>query len=146
MRENVPGEKKPQNGIPLPPQIFNEEQYCGDFDSFFSAKEENIIYSFLGLAPPPGSKATQPPEEEPSLPNGEVVGEAQSPAEGTEKAGESGENEAPKEDKEDEGDLTEAGAEKAGEVTEEGAEGDAEGEEAEKGEEEAGEEEGGEDS
>ncbi|KAI4547858.1 hypothetical protein MG293_000188 [Ovis ammon polii] len=56
MRENVPGEKKPQNGIPLPPQIFNEEQYCGDFDSFFSAKEENIIYSFLGLAPPPGSK------------------------------------------------------------------------------------------
>lgn len=29
MRENVPGEKKPQNGIPLPPQIFNEEHYCG---------------------------------------------------------------------------------------------------------------------
>lgn len=27
-----------------------------DFDSFFSAKEENIIYSFLGLAPPPGSQ------------------------------------------------------------------------------------------
>uniref|UniRef100_A0A8C6W240 SH3 domain-binding glutamic acid-rich protein n=1 Tax=Nannospalax galili TaxID=1026970 RepID=A0A8C6W240_NANGA len=69
MRENVPGEKKPQNGIPLPPQIFNEEQYCGDFDSFFSAKEENIIYSFLGLAPPPGSKVKSSeeillPEEE----------------------------------------------------------------------------------
>uniref|UniRef100_A0A8C2V9Y8 SH3 domain binding glutamate rich protein n=2 Tax=Chinchilla lanigera TaxID=34839 RepID=A0A8C2V9Y8_CHILA len=63
MRENVPGEKKPQNGIPLPPQIFNEEQYCGDFDSFFSAKEENIIYSFLGLAPPPGSKGTEKAEE-----------------------------------------------------------------------------------
>uniref|UniRef100_A0A8D0H0S5 SH3 domain binding glutamate rich protein n=1 Tax=Sphenodon punctatus TaxID=8508 RepID=A0A8D0H0S5_SPHPU len=58
MRENVPGEKKPQNGIPLPPQIFNEEQYCGDFESFFSAKEENIIYSFLGLAPPPETKRT----------------------------------------------------------------------------------------
>lgn len=29
MRENVPGEKKPTNGIPLPPQIFNEEMYCG---------------------------------------------------------------------------------------------------------------------
>ncbi|XP_054246840.1 SH3 domain-binding glutamic acid-rich protein [Indicator indicator] len=56
MRENVPGEKKPQNGIPLPPQIFNEERYCGDFESFFSAKEENVIYSFLGLAPPPGIK------------------------------------------------------------------------------------------
>ncbi|XP_058275370.1 SH3 domain-binding glutamic acid-rich protein isoform X2 [Hirundo rustica] len=59
MRENVPGEKKPQNGIPLPPQIFNEERYCGDFESFFSAKEENIIYSFLGLAPPPGKKETE---------------------------------------------------------------------------------------
>ncbi|KAM6139845.1 adapter SH3BGRL-like [Pterocles gutturalis] len=59
MRENVPGEKKPQNGIPLPPQIFNEERYCGDFESFFSAKEENIIYSFLGLAPPPGMKETE---------------------------------------------------------------------------------------
>uniref|UniRef100_A0A2K6FHH8 SH3 domain binding glutamate rich protein n=1 Tax=Propithecus coquereli TaxID=379532 RepID=A0A2K6FHH8_PROCO len=80
MRENVPGEKKPQNGIPLPPQIFNEEQYCGDFDSFFSAKEENIIYSFLGLAPPPGSK-------------------------GTEKAEDSGETEAQKEGGEDAGNL-----------------------------------------
>jgi hypothetical protein len=29
-----------------------------DFDSFFSAKEENIIYSFLGLAPPPDSKVS----------------------------------------------------------------------------------------
>ncbi|XP_051477144.1 SH3 domain-binding glutamic acid-rich protein [Apus apus] len=62
MRENVPGEKKPQNGIPLPPQIFNEEQYCGDFESFFSAKEENIIYSFLGLAPPPGTKESEKSE------------------------------------------------------------------------------------
>ncbi|XP_066033244.1 SH3 domain-binding glutamic acid-rich protein [Chamaea fasciata] len=62
MRENVPGEKKPQNGIPLPPQIFNEERYCGDFESFFSAKEENIIYSFLGLAPPPGTKETDKSE------------------------------------------------------------------------------------
>lgn len=146
MRENVPGEKKPQNGIPLPPQIFNEEQYCGDFDSFFSAKEENIIYSFLGLAPPPGSKATEPPEEEPSLPNGEVAGEAQSTAEGTEKAEESGDSEAPREDKEGEGNLADP-REEAGEVTEEGAE-DAEGEEeggGEEGEEEGGEEEGGED-
>ncbi|XP_062951984.1 SH3 domain-binding glutamic acid-rich protein isoform X3 [Cynocephalus volans] len=90
MRENVPGEKKPQNGIPLPPQIFNEEQYCGDFDSFFSAKEENIIYSFLGLTPPPGSKVTKSPDEASSLPNGDLMGEAQSSAEGTEKAEEGG--------------------------------------------------------
>ncbi|XP_066455049.1 SH3 domain-binding glutamic acid-rich protein isoform X1 [Eleutherodactylus coqui] len=52
MRDNVPGEKKPKNGIPLPPQIFNEEQYCGDFESFFDAKEGNEIYVFLGLATP----------------------------------------------------------------------------------------------
>ncbi|CAI9175929.1 unnamed protein product [Rangifer tarandus platyrhynchus] len=148
MRENVPGEKKPQNGIPLPPQIFNEEQYCGDFDSFFSAKEENIIYSFLGLAPPPGSKVTKSPEEASSLPDGDVAGEAQSTTEGTEKAEESGEQ---KEGDEDVGDLAgsqekneeegETAAEESKGVTAEGAEGEAEGEEAEE-EEEPGEEEG----
>ncbi|XP_056229365.1 SH3 domain-binding glutamic acid-rich protein-like isoform X12 [Seriola aureovittata] len=56
MRQNVPEEKKPANGIPLPPQIFNEESYCGDYDTFFDAKEDNLVYSFLGLPPPPGSK------------------------------------------------------------------------------------------
>ncbi|XP_059954454.1 SH3 domain-binding glutamic acid-rich protein [Mesoplodon densirostris] len=151
MRENVPGEKKPQNGIPLPPQIFNEEQYCGDFDSFFSAKEENIIYSFLGLAPPPGSKVTKSPEEASSLPNGDVAGEAQSNTEGTEKTEESGQHEAPKEGNEDEGDLTgspekheeegETATEETEEITAEEAEGEAEEEEAEKGEEGPGEEE-----
>lgn len=141
MRENVPGERKPQNGIPLPPQIFNEEHYCGDFDSFFSAKEENIIYSFLGLAPPPGSKVKS--EEASSLPNGDVAGEAEGAAEGTEKAEESGDSEAHKEDKEDTGDLPESPEknEEEGEegekteetegVTEEGAEGEAAEEEAE---------------
>ncbi|XP_071994882.1 SH3 domain-binding glutamic acid-rich protein isoform X1 [Engystomops pustulosus] len=61
MRENVPGEKKPKNGIPLPPQIFNGEQYCGDFDSFFDAKEGNEIYVFLGLAPPISAKVSDTP-------------------------------------------------------------------------------------
>ncbi|XP_066115446.1 SH3 domain-binding glutamic acid-rich protein isoform X1 [Saccopteryx bilineata] len=156
MRENVPGEKKPQNGIPLPPQIFNEEQYCGDFDSFFSAKEENIIYSFLGLAPPPGSEVKKLPEEESSLPNGDVVGEAQGTTEGTEKAEESGENEAQQENKEDAGNLAESqekneeegeiAQEETGEITEEGAAGEAEEEEAETGEAAPEEEDGGEDS
>ncbi|XP_077965057.1 SH3 domain-binding glutamic acid-rich protein isoform X27 [Gasterosteus aculeatus] len=59
MRENVPEEKKPANGIPLPPQIFNEEDYCGDYETFFDAKEDNAVYSFLGLPPPPGSKQAQ---------------------------------------------------------------------------------------
>ncbi|XP_047191363.1 SH3 domain-binding glutamic acid-rich protein isoform X14 [Scophthalmus maximus] len=64
MRENVPEEKKPANGIPLPPQIFNEESYCGDYETFFDAKEDNSVYAFLGLAPPPGSKAHGEEEEE----------------------------------------------------------------------------------
>lgn len=29
MRENVPEESRPSTGHPLPPQIFNEEKYCG---------------------------------------------------------------------------------------------------------------------
>ncbi|KAM3875331.1 uncharacterized protein ACN63O_000395 [Diretmus argenteus] len=58
MRENVPEDKKPSNGIPLPPQIFNESDYCGDYETFFDAKEDNSVYAFLGLPPPPGSKQT----------------------------------------------------------------------------------------
>ncbi|XP_060761723.1 SH3 domain-binding glutamic acid-rich protein isoform X1 [Neoarius graeffei] len=64
MRENVPGEKKPSNGIPLPPQIFNEDNYCGDYDTFFDAKEDNSVYEFLGLTPPPGFKKEAITEEE----------------------------------------------------------------------------------
>ncbi|EMP31442.1 SH3 domain-binding glutamic acid-rich protein [Chelonia mydas] len=44
MRENVPGEKKPQNGIPLPPQIFNEEQYCGETEKS-EVTEENEAHT-----------------------------------------------------------------------------------------------------
>nr|XP_019950643.1 PREDICTED: SH3 domain-binding glutamic acid-rich-like protein isoform X9 [Paralichthys olivaceus] len=64
MRQNVPEEKKPANGIPLPPQIFNEESYCGDYDTFFDAKEDNSVYAFLGLPPPPGSKTHAEEEEQ----------------------------------------------------------------------------------
>ncbi|XP_077579290.1 SH3 domain-binding glutamic acid-rich protein isoform X2 [Stigmatopora nigra] len=71
MRQNVPEEKKPSNGIPLPPQIFNEESYCGDYETFFDAKEENSVFAFLGLAPPPGSKeALKDNEEEHIMENG----------------------------------------------------------------------------
>ncbi|XP_026577076.1 SH3 domain-binding glutamic acid-rich protein [Pseudonaja textilis] len=98
MRENVPGEKKPQNGIPLPPQIFNEEQYCGDFDSFFYAKEENYIYSFLGLAPPLGSMEGRITEEVLTVPNGDISGEENKTAEETEKSSVTEENEMQAED------------------------------------------------
>ncbi|XP_036392530.1 SH3 domain-binding glutamic acid-rich protein isoform X1 [Megalops cyprinoides] len=70
MRQNVPGEKKPTNGIPLPPQIFNEENYCGDYDTFFDAKEDNQVYAFLGLPPPPGSKEALLAEKALILQNG----------------------------------------------------------------------------
>ncbi|MBN3324921.1 SH3BG protein, partial [Atractosteus spatula] len=70
MRENVPGDKKPTNGIPLPPQIFNDENYCGDYETFFNAKEENQVFAFLGLAPPPGSKEAQLAEQALILQNG----------------------------------------------------------------------------
>uniref|UniRef100_A0A4W5QS74 SH3 domain binding glutamate rich protein like n=1 Tax=Hucho hucho TaxID=62062 RepID=A0A4W5QS74_9TELE len=72
MRENVPVEKKPTNGIPLPPQIFNEESYCGDYETFFDAKEDNAVYAFLGLPPPPGSKEAKEAEKAYILENGPV--------------------------------------------------------------------------
>ncbi|XP_038616124.1 SH3 domain-binding glutamic acid-rich protein-like isoform X1 [Tachyglossus aculeatus] len=119
MRENVPGEKKPQNGIPLPPQIFNEEQYCGDFESFFSAKEENIIYSFLGLAPPPGSKGAETIEEASTLPNGDTTGEDHDATEGAEITEVAG-GEEHKKDSEDVGNPSETQEEHKEEATEEG--------------------------
>ncbi|XP_057207348.1 SH3 domain-binding glutamic acid-rich protein isoform X9 [Triplophysa rosa] len=70
MRENVPGEMKPTSGIPLPPQIFNEQMYCGDYETFFNAKEDNAVYEFLGLTPPPGSKEAKQAENSQKLHNG----------------------------------------------------------------------------
>uniref|UniRef100_A0A8C9PDY2 SH3 domain binding glutamate rich protein like 2 n=1 Tax=Spermophilus dauricus TaxID=99837 RepID=A0A8C9PDY2_SPEDA len=56
MYKNIPPEKKPAQGNPLPPQIFNGDQYCGDYDSFFESKESNTVFSFLGLKPRLASK------------------------------------------------------------------------------------------
>ncbi|XP_030065195.1 adapter SH3BGRL [Microcaecilia unicolor] len=56
MRENVPENSRPTSGNPLPPQIFNDSQYCGDYDAFFEARENNAVYAFLGITAPPGSK------------------------------------------------------------------------------------------
>lgn len=36
---------------PLPPQIFNEEDYCGDYDAFDLANEIDTLEQFLKLAP-----------------------------------------------------------------------------------------------
>ncbi|XP_066216384.1 SH3 domain-binding glutamic acid-rich-like protein 2 [Saccopteryx leptura] len=57
MYKNIPPEKKPAQGNPLPPQIFNGDRYCGDYDSFFESKESNTVFSFLGLKSRLASKA-----------------------------------------------------------------------------------------
>ncbi|XP_060928881.1 SH3 domain-binding glutamic acid-rich protein [Limanda limanda] len=75
MRQNVPEEKKPANGIPLPPQIFNEESYCGDYETFFDAKEDNAVFAFLGLPPPPGSKEAEQADKAQIVTNGNHVEE-----------------------------------------------------------------------
>ncbi|XP_077319318.1 adapter SH3BGRL-like [Lithobates pipiens] len=59
MRENVPENFRPASGVPLPPQIFCDDQYLGDFEAFFEAKENNNLYRFLGLTPPAGSKEAE---------------------------------------------------------------------------------------
>uniref|UniRef100_V9LFE2 SH3 domain-binding glutamic acid-rich-like protein n=1 Tax=Callorhinchus milii TaxID=7868 RepID=V9LFE2_CALMI len=59
MRENVPENCRPSTGNPLPPQIFNNDRYCGDFEAFFDARENNAVYAFLGLTAPPGSKEAE---------------------------------------------------------------------------------------
>uniref|UniRef100_A0A672HRJ3 SH3 domain-binding glutamic acid-rich-like protein 1 n=1 Tax=Salarias fasciatus TaxID=181472 RepID=A0A672HRJ3_SALFA len=59
MRENVPEESRPATGHPLPPQIFNESKYCGNYEAFFDAREDNAVYAFLGLTAPPGSKPAE---------------------------------------------------------------------------------------
>jgi hypothetical protein len=64
---------------PLPPQVFNEEDYCGDFEQFELANEVDNLEDFLKL----------PPEERPQVnknildtskidenhPNGRVIDE-----------------------------------------------------------------------
>ncbi|KAI1234903.1 hypothetical protein IHE44_0003289, partial [Lamprotornis superbus] len=56
MRENVPEDSRPASGNPLPPRLFNDSRYLGDYDAFFEARENNAVYAFLGLTAPPGSK------------------------------------------------------------------------------------------
>ncbi|KAM6988066.1 SH3 domain-binding glutamic acid-rich protein isoform 26-T28 [Tautogolabrus adspersus] len=87
MRQNVPEDRKPTNGIPLPPQIFNEESYCGDYDTFFDAKEDNSVYSFLGLPPPPGSKEAEKADKADIVENGTHAEETNTQAHAEEEEG-----------------------------------------------------------
>ncbi|XP_019393210.1 PREDICTED: SH3 domain-binding glutamic acid-rich-like protein 2 isoform X1 [Crocodylus porosus] len=60
MYKNIPRDRLPSQGNPLPPQIFSDDQYCGDYDGFFESKESNTVFSFLGLKPSTASKKSEP--------------------------------------------------------------------------------------
>merc|ERR1712012_839188 len=88
----------------LPPQIFNGEKYCGDYDDFDVANEDDELEEFLGI-PRKTPKAVKVEEEkkegeEEKKPEGEAAapaeGEAPAPAEG--EAAPAAEGEAPAEE------------------------------------------------
>ncbi len=64
---------------PLPPQVFNEDAYCGDFDQFELANEIDNLEDFLHLPPeerPQVSKNTLDTSKiDENHPNGKVVDE-----------------------------------------------------------------------
>merc|ERR1719245_1095560 len=86
----------------LPPQIFNGEKYCGDYDDFDVANEDDELEEFLGI-PRKTPKAVKAEEEkkegeEEKKPEGEAAapaeGEAPAPAEGEAAPAAEGEAEA----------------------------------------------------
>ena len=52
MLKKMPENKK-ENA--LPPQVFNEDVYCGDYEAFFNAQEMRCLYTFFKLTPPENS-------------------------------------------------------------------------------------------
>ncbi|KAL0962189.1 hypothetical protein UPYG_G00336860 [Umbra pygmaea] len=42
--------KKSGNPTAVPPQIFNEDQYCGNYEMFSDAVEEDKVEQFLKMA------------------------------------------------------------------------------------------------
>merc|ERR1719322_1802279 len=62
MRGN--GKKKENARHVLPPQIFNGDKYCGDYDDFDVANEDDELEEFLGIPrKTPKAVPTQPEEE-----------------------------------------------------------------------------------
>ncbi|XP_024272415.2 SH3 domain-binding glutamic acid-rich-like protein 2 [Oncorhynchus tshawytscha] len=59
MYQHIPPEKHPDKSNPLPPQIFNGDCYCGDYEDFFQSKENNTVFTFLGLSSPPSVKDSE---------------------------------------------------------------------------------------
>jgi len=57
MISKIPQDK--QNPPILPPQIFTDNVYIGDYDSFFDAREQELPYTWLKLEPPSQSREEQ---------------------------------------------------------------------------------------
>ena len=55
----------------LPPQIFNGEKYCGDYDDFDVANEDDELEEFLGIPRKTPKKEPEGPKEEGAAPEGE---------------------------------------------------------------------------
>merc|ERR1719244_2216814 len=76
------GKKKEGQRNVLPPQIFNTEKYCGDYDDFDVANEDDELEEFLGI-PRKTPKVVPATEEVPKVDEKlESEAEAPAPAEG----------------------------------------------------------------
>lgn len=67
MRGN--SKKKENERHALPPQIFNGDKYCGGFEEFDVANEDDTLEEFLGLPKPKKEgeeEAPKPPEGQPA--------------------------------------------------------------------------------
>jgi len=62
----------PEPRHPLPPQIFNDEEYCGDYDAFDMANEIDTLEVFLKLAPADTTAVSSAQIELKQKENGEV--------------------------------------------------------------------------
>jgi len=69
MKTNSKSEDKK---CPLTPQIFNDETYCGDYDSFDLANENDTLEAFLNVSGSDIKKRTPPPEIKPPA-NGAIA-------------------------------------------------------------------------
>jgi len=54
MLEKLPEDSEGKKNF-LPPQVFNGDEHCGDYESFFDAREADLIFSFFKLNTPEGS-------------------------------------------------------------------------------------------
>ncbi|CAH1644171.1 unnamed protein product [Spodoptera littoralis] len=73
----------PNPRSPLPPQIFNDEEYCGDYDQFDLANEVDTLEQFLKMEAPPEEPPQVENEQEKAV-NGDVEAESKESEESTE--------------------------------------------------------------